>query len=131
VLIVGITGSTKLRTPYGRPYITEMTAVLYRRSNKEGGSGMDIKAISFGSELTTETMAAIREHSKVPLDQYTGFGLNVREPCSQANMPEYQLVIPAADIWYGVTADDVHENHDLNIDLFSIRENLVLNGNAL
>jgi hypothetical protein len=91
---------------------------MFRRSDGEDRSRMDVKAISFGSELTHHTKNAILRHSKVPVGGYTGFGLNVEEPCAHHHMEQYKLVIPSR---YGVPHDDAHDDYDLAIDLYRIR----------
>ena len=78
--------------------------------------------ISFGSYLLPETAEYIKELTQVADTNFTGVGRPGRVvACDQPNLPQYQVRLPVADVWYGVPAEAVPADaQDYHFDLFGI-----------
>ena len=82
--------------------------------------------ISFGSYLLPETAEYIKELTQVADANFTGVGRpGGVVACDQPHLPQYQVRLPAADVWYGVPAETVPADaQDYILDLFDCVDNL-------
>jgi hypothetical protein len=101
--------------------------VFHKQDQVQGQRVRARRVISFGPTLHHATVQRIQELFDVPDGSFTGVGRDDGAVCNAPNIPVFQVGIPAAAVWSGVTPEHIipHDGGNLyTLDLFSVVKTL-------